>query len=329
MSLELASLMKLPALNEDALYACSILLPVISDITIHLIGCGGNGSWLAPHLTRITKLLQEVHHLNARLVFWDPDSVEEKNIFRQNFCEAETGCNKAETLARRFGLAWGIEVISMPAPFSRDVMYRNNLGERYRNNSMPVFVTCVDNNSARQEVTRVCTDIYGWWLDCGNLKTAGQVSIGRDLSPREPSPLRFPSMTTWTPPPSVQFPDILQEEPESKQDEVEYSGISCADIALVDEQGLSINHAVASTAAAMLMKLLVTRNLQHHCAYVSINSGTAFVYNSPNILTKYLKGIEFVSIEGAEEQGEQEDMEQAMLDEGEIEETAEAAIGLA
>jgi hypothetical protein len=264
--------------------------------------------------------------------------VEEKNIFRQNFCEAEIGINKAETLARRFSLAWGIEIIAVTAPFSRDAMYRNNLGARYGDNSMPVFITCVDNNKARQDVAKACSENYGWWLDTGNIKTAGQVSIGRGLAPREPSPLRFPSMTTWTPLPSVQFPGILQEEEKPQKEEVDYSGMSCADIALVDEQGLSINHAIASTAAAMLMKLLVTKDLQHHCAYVSIDSGMTFVYNSPRILTDYLKNIEFVSVEGAEEYDDQEDMEQAMLDEEDGEEplfeedlpeTAEEVIGLA
>src|SRR5689334_12683438 len=101
-----------PALNEDALHARAILLPVVKSITIHLIGCGGIGSWLAPHLARITKLLQEVHQINVKLAFWDYDAVEEKNIFRQNFCEAEIGINKAETLARRYGTAWGLEIIA-------------------------------------------------------------------------------------------------------------------------------------------------------------------------------------------------------------------------
>ena len=151
------SSMKLPALNNDALYARSILLPVVKDVTIHLIGCGGTASWLAPHLARITKLLQEVHHLGVRLVFWDHDTVEEKNIFRQNFCEAEIGINKAETLARRFGLAWGIEIIAVTAPFSWDAMYCNNLGARYGDNSMPVFITCVDNNKARQDIANACS----------------------------------------------------------------------------------------------------------------------------------------------------------------------------
>ena len=310
-----SSLSKSPALNEDALYARSILLPVVKSITIHLIGCGGSGSWLAPHLARITKLLQEVHHINVRLAFWDYDTVEEKNIFRQNFCEAEIGANKAETLARRYGIAWGLDIIALPVPFSADAMYRNSLGDRYGDSGMPVFITCVDKNAARQDVAKVCSQYFGWWLDCGNLKTAGQVSVGRGLPPRELSPLRFPSMTTWTPLPSVQFPGILQEEAETRKEEVDYSGLSCADIALVDEQGLSINHVIATTASAMLMKLLVTKDLQHHCAYVSIDSGTTFVYNSPRILTDYLKKMEFFAVKGAEEYDDQEDMEQALLDE--------------
>ena len=330
--------MKLPALNKDALYARSILLPVVKSVTINMIGCGGTGSWLAPHLVRIAKLLQEVHHLNVKLAFWDYDAVEEKNIFRQNFCEAEIGTNKAETLARRFGLAWGIETIAVHVPFSADAMYRNHLGDRYGDSSMPVFITCVDNNKPRQDVAKVCSQQFGWWLDCGNLKTAGQVSLGRGLAVREPSPLRFPSMTTWTPLPSVQFPGILEDEPEIKKEEVDYSGMSCAEIALIDEQGLSINSSIADAAKEMLMKLLVTKDLQYHCAYVSIDSGKSLVFNSPRIITNYLKNMEFVSVEGADEYGDQEDMEQAMLDEEDDEEplfeedlpeTAEAAIGLA
>ena len=301
------------ALNEDALYARSILLPVVKSITIHLIGCGGTGSWLAPHLARITKLLQEVHHINVRLAFWDFDTVEEKNTFRQNFCDAEIGANKAETLARRYGTAWGLEIVALPLSFSAEAIYLNNLGDRYGDSSMPVFVTCVDKNAPRQDVATICSQKFGWWLDCGNLKTAGQVSVGRELSPREMSPLRFPSMTTWAPLPSVQFPGMLQEETKTRKEEVDYSGMSCADIALVDEQGLSINHVIASTASAMLIKLLVTKNLRHHPAYVSLHSGTSFVYNSPRILTGYLKDTGFVS-------DDQEDSEQAMLDEEDGEE---------
>jgi PRTRC genetic system ThiF family protein len=317
-------------LNKDSLYARAVILPLLKEVSIHLVGAGGSGSWLAPHLARIAKLLEEVHHLNVRLVFWDSDIVEQKNIYRQNFCEAEIGVNKAQTLARRFGHAWGMEVISVGAPFTRESLYRNNLAQRYGSNEIHILVSCVDNNKARQEIVKCCHEMnYAWWMDTGNLKTAGQVAIGRLLQERESSPLRFPSKTTWLPLPSEQFPGILLPENEPVKEKVDYSGMSCADIALVDEQGLSINHAVASTAAAMLMKLLVTQDLQHHCAYVSTEAGTSFVYNSPRILKKYLQDKTFVSVEGASEYNDQEDMEQAMLDEEDPGETAEAAMGLA
>jgi hypothetical protein len=86
----------------------------------------------------------------------------------------------------------------------------------------------------------------------------------------------------------------------------------------------------------MLMKLLVTQDLRHHCAFVSIESGTFFVYNSPRTLKKYLQDRMFDSVQGTTEYDDQEDMEQAMLDEEEDEprfeenlpETADAAIGL-
>jgi PRTRC genetic system ThiF family protein len=329
---------KMPKLNKDSLYARAVLLPVLKDVSIHLIGCGGTGSWLAPHMARIAKLLDEVHHLNIRLVFWDPDIVEQKNIYRQNFCEAEIGVNKAQALARRYGHAWGMEVISVGVPFTRQSLFSNNLAQRYGSNEIHILVSCVDNNKARQEILKCCQEIQStWWMDTGNLKTAGQVSVGRLLQEREASPLRFPSKTTWLPLPSEQFPGILLPESEPVKEEIDYSGLSCADIALVDEQGLSINHAVASTAATMLMKLLVTQDLQHHCTYVSTEFGTSFVYNSPRILKKYLQGKSFVSVEGATEYDDQEDMEQAVLDEddgeplfeGNFQTTAEAAIGLA
>ena len=37
--------------------------------------------------------------------------------------------------------------------------------------------------------------------------------------------------------------------------------------------------------------MLVTKDLRYHCAYVSLDAGTQFVYNSPRILRKHLKVV--------------------------------------
>jgi hypothetical protein len=163
-----------------------------------------------------------------------------------------------------------------------------SLGNFYRWDRNVIFVTCVDRNAARQEVARVCKTYPAWWVDTGNLKTSGQVSVGRELFEKEPSPLRLSSVTTWAPPPSLQFPNIMRNGKEDSQP-VDYKNMSCAELALVDEQGISINHSIASAAASLLAKMLVTKDLRYHCAYVSLDSGTQFVYNSPRILRKHLK----------------------------------------
>ena len=54
-------------LNRDSLYARKLLLLLPDNLHLVLIGCGGTGSWLAPHLVRITKLLTELHDRDVSL----------------------------------------------------------------------------------------------------------------------------------------------------------------------------------------------------------------------------------------------------------------------
>lgn len=275
-------------INKDSLNARTLILPVARKTHLFLIGCGGNGSWLAPHIVRIAKLLTELQE-EPSVTFWDYDTVETRNIYRQNFCSAEIGMNKATALAHRYGLAWGIPINVVEEPFaSKHGTLSKSLEHFYRWDRNVVFITCVDRNAARQEVDRVCKEYPTWWVDTGNLKTSGQVTVGRELLANEPSPLRLPSVTTWTPAPSLQFPFILRQVAEESQS-AEYTGLSCAEMALLDEQGISINHSFASVAASMLVRMLVTRDLRYHCAYVSLDAGVQFEYNAPRILKRHLK----------------------------------------
>lgn len=279
-------------LNRDSLYARKILLPVRKKVHLALIGCGGTGSALAPHIVRTAKLIQEVQGKEVSVTFCDPDTVEEKNIYRQNFCPAEIGVNKAVTLAQRFGHAWGFPIVAVDQPYTHKLNALSDAIFSYeaQRDANAILITCVDNNAARREVVKMLSReiSHCWWMDTGNVKVSGQVSVGRPLS-REPSPLRLPGFTTWTPAPSTQFPGIMAEGELETVQAPDYENMSCAELALVDQQGLNINHAIASTAASMLMKLLVVRDLQYHCAYVSTESGTSFAYNSPRILGKHLK----------------------------------------
>jgi len=275
-------------LNRDNLNARTLMLPVSNKTHLFLVGCGGTGSWLAPHVVRIAKLLTELQE-DVSVTFWDYDTVEAKNIYRQNFCGAEVGMNKASALAHRYGLAWGIPIHVVEEPFaSRHGVLSKSLEHFYNWDRNVVLVTCVDRNAARQEVARVCNDYPTWWVDTGNLKTSGQVAVGRELLENEANPLRLPSVTTWTPSPSLQFPNVMKNGKEETQP-MDYTHMSCAELALADEQGISINHSIASAAASLLARMLVTKDLRYHCAYVSLEAGTQFAYNSPRNLRKHLK----------------------------------------
>src|SRR5437588_5642321 len=67
---------------------------------LYVVGMGGTGSFLARHAACIVWLLRTMGK-DVTLTFIDPDRVEEVNIPRQNFCAAEIGRFKAETLASR------------------------------------------------------------------------------------------------------------------------------------------------------------------------------------------------------------------------------------
>jgi hypothetical protein len=73
--------------------------------TIHLIGCGGVGSWLAPALCK----LQDPD--NVQLI--DGDKLETKNLDRQLFKPEQVGSFKAQALAELYGCKYENEWFSM------------------------------------------------------------------------------------------------------------------------------------------------------------------------------------------------------------------------
>ena len=91
-------------------------------LKFYLVGCGGNGSWLAPHLVRLARFLRETRQMKVHLTFIDPDVVEMKNVFRQNFGEAEVGGHKAELLALRYAASWGQSIQVRTTLFAREMV---------------------------------------------------------------------------------------------------------------------------------------------------------------------------------------------------------------
>lgn len=261
-------------LNTEYLEARSFFLPTIENVNLVLIGCGGTGSWLAPAVVRYARLLVEKFDRDVKITFVDPDVVERKNVYRQNFCEAEVGRNKADALAFRYGLAWGMEICAVTKPFTAGLDLLDVRG--WRGQILTVLIGCVDNTAARREIARKAERARGHnetvlWLDSGNKKTVGQVLIGCGEKSRE-NPVLFDGLCTWLPLPSAQHPDLVAADDLVSVPDDE-AGLSCAELAMRGSQSLSINGRMAAAAGEMLGKLLLTNDLEYYAVYIDQATG--------------------------------------------------------
>jgi PRTRC genetic system ThiF family protein len=246
-------------------------------VRLILVGCGGTGSWLAPHIARLVFLLRE-QGKDASALFVDPDVVEEpRNIPRQNFCHAEARARlpKAVTLARRFGSAWGLEIPAVVEPFRPGMASSSGF-----HGGLTVLVGCVDNHLGRQALAEALRTGYGehprWWLDCGNHMSSGQVLLGNVTRPEEVKQgLKAARLCIHLPAPSWQHPELLEAPPAEER-----SGPprSCAQIALENAQALNINVVVAAIAAEYLNQLLLAGTLTTFATYVNLAPLTVSSY---------------------------------------------------
>lgn len=268
-------------LNFDYHQACKLLLGDYQSVQLALIGCGGTGSWLAPAICRIGRLLKEKEGKPVEIAFIDPDVVEAKNVYRQNFCEAEIGRNKAETLAWRFGLSWGLEIQAFGAPFSPEMS-----GEWRDSRDLLVLIGCVDNPKGRRAIQQAARrELWRkiWWLDCGNSQSSGQALLGSGKE-KPGNPFSLPGLCSWLPLPSDQHPELVHiltpplDLPQiQEQDLGRGNGLemSCAEMALLDAQGMMVNQRMAAEAGDMLTRMLITKDLTRFATYFDLASGSA------------------------------------------------------
>lgn len=245
--------------------AATLMLPVYDRLRLVLVGCGGTGSWLAPSVARIARL-QRDQGREVEVVFYDHDSVESKNIPRQNFCDAELGRNKAVTLAARFSAAWGVEIVAVPKRFT-------GASAQIDHRALMILIGCVDNAAARREIAgRVRPSMeHVWWLDCGNDESSGQVIVGSMPEAELLASAFTPSckICKKLPAPSLVAPDLLEPKPE----ELLESKLSCAEIQVANAQSLAVNQMVAAVATDYLLRL-VNGGLKRYGTWFDLGSGS-------------------------------------------------------
>lgn len=247
-----------------------------AKLRIIQVGAGGTGSFAALTIARLMFELKTTGK-EVELLIVDPDRVESGNIPRSNFCAAEIGSFKAQTLAKRITLAWGLECRYSNEPFDAEVHMKQSAGD-YRD--LTVLVGCVDNHLARKEMHGVVEQHQGyrpndapniWWIDGGNGRSSGQVLIGSSTK-RLKTENYFvgSSICRSLPAPSLIHPELLMDqEPETKQ------LVPCPERIRLGEQSLNVNQRVAVEIAEMLTAMFLTRTLKRFATYFDLETGTS------------------------------------------------------
>jgi molybdopterin/thiamine biosynthesis adenylyltransferase len=145
----------------------NLILPYTFDPHLHprhllLLGVGGTGSHIARGLTRLLYHMKTLRMATPTLHLVDPDHVEDKNIGRQLFSPADIGQPKAQVVAQRLSLAFGIDITWTqaalpPTPYSL---------------AGTIVIEAVDNPQARRQIAQAYPNTL--LIACGNHRQSGQ-----------------------------------------------------------------------------------------------------------------------------------------------------------
>lgn len=174
---------------------------------IVVVGCGGTGSWLIPKLAKTINDMKRKNLLanDFSLVLVDGDTVESKNLIRQNFVESDIGRNKAEVMAVRYGATLNdisVQYIDkyLTEKSNYDVnhfSHINTLNDMVAHSEFVVVFNLVDNQNARRAVHSL--PIIGWIVDIGNELAHGQLfATPYGVTPSDYAKLRFFTMSPET-----------------------------------------------------------------------------------------------------------------------------------
>lgn len=217
-------------------------------VKIVVIGAGGTGGYVIPHLYRIAYASGRP----CRIIIADGDIVEQKNLIRQNFAECDIGENKAQVMAERYSEVFGIETEYIPDFIENEQQLLELLRfeSSGRNSIKPIsiLIGAVDNNRSRimcNNVFNKLDDII--YIDSGNGEFTGQVICGVKMSGRVISK-----------PVASVYPDLL------KDTEKFPSELSCAERSVSAPQSIAANVFASSAVISMLYHLLIEGNLRNN-----------------------------------------------------------------
>ncbi|MCL2047389.1 MAG: ThiF family adenylyltransferase [Defluviitaleaceae bacterium] len=243
-------------------------------VKIIMLGAGGTGGHIAPHLYRLLHTLERC----AEVVICDGDIVEKKNLVRQNFIADDLGKNKAQVLAERYASAFGLEISYIPEFIEAEERLSTLVkpdtfpaGEfaYQRQEGLSVLIGCVDNNRSRQlchQVFQTAKNLI--YIDSGNGEHTGQVVCG----------IRRNGRTYYKPIGDI-YPDVLLETDKFP------TQLSCAEAAVSAPQSIAANIMASTVVISYLYNILVLGSIETR----SVTFSTKTVNIKPIVTKKHIR----------------------------------------
>jgi len=216
-------------------------------VKILIIGAGGTGGYVIPHLYRIAF----ASNRKCRIIIADGDIVEDKNLIRQGFSFVDVGENKATVMAERYSDVFGIETEYISDFIEDENQLYDLLNIQYPSYSsypkpISILIGAVDNNRSRvmcNEVFKMMDDII--YIDAGNAESGGQVVCGMKSNGK-----------VMSKPVARVYPDILEDVEKFP------SELSCAERNVSAPQSIAANLFASTAISTMLYYLLIKGELK-------------------------------------------------------------------
>jgi len=239
-------------------------------IKIIMLGAGGTGAYAAPHIYRLLHTLPRP----VRFIIADGDSVEEKNLIRQNFIKADLGENKAKILAERYATAFGMDIEYIPEFIEDDnklfeIVQPYESGPPENIKEISILIGAVDNNRSRQICHRVFMKTRELiYIDSGNGEYTGQVACGIRRNSR-----------TYFKPIGDMYPDVLLDIDKLPTE------LSCAEAAVSAPQSITANIMAATAIVSYIYNILVLGSIEVR----NITFSTESIHMKPEIIRRKQK----------------------------------------
>lgn len=226
-------------------------------VRVLVVGCGGTGSAIAGGLHYLHQaMVARGHPHGLEVTLQDGDTISPTNCVRQPFCQGEIGLHKAEVLATRMNLFWGLRWKAR--------RYHLTNGDAFTR-CYDLVIGCVDSIDARALIAKLATDRNAdvtYWLDLGNLSDDGQFVLGQPRNAINPDqPGRLPTAAELWP----EIVDLKRKAPNLP---------SCSAAEALTRQAPFVNQVLANHALAMLAKLFAG-GIPYHGAFVNLATGKA------------------------------------------------------